>query len=100
MENNKKGSRRARLPNYCRSAYKIFFEEKRAEIVNLRLRACDESFERQQNQVQVESIMSFSQCTFCYYCNRSFPTVDHDTCLQTCAVSIFSLYVFCVVHAD
>jgi hypothetical protein len=63
MDNNKKEPRRARLPKYYRSAYKIFVEEKRMEIINLRLRAYDEYFERPQSQGQVQSNISLSQLT-------------------------------------
>lgn len=41
MESKNKVSRRTRLPKYYRSAYKIFAEEKRAEIVSLRSKAFD-----------------------------------------------------------
>jgi hypothetical protein len=61
--NNNKRPRRARLPKYYRSPYKIFFEEKREEIINLRLRAYDEYFVRPQSQGQVESNISLSQLT-------------------------------------
>ena len=61
MNENKLSPRHSRLPKYNRSPYKIFFDEKRAEIINLRLQAYDESFERPQRLRQINSFISLPQ---------------------------------------
>ena len=63
MNNSKQSPRRRRLPKYYRSAYKIFFEEKRAEIINTRLRAYDESAEKPKSLVPVHSNISLPRLT-------------------------------------
>jgi hypothetical protein len=61
--NNKPSPRRGRLHRYYRSAYKIFLEERRAEIINLRLREYDESVAKNPAQMLAHSTISFHQLT-------------------------------------
>ena len=61
MNTKKQSPRRAKLPQYSRSAYRIFYDEKRAELITLQIKAYDESFERPQDQMNAHSIISLPQ---------------------------------------
>jgi len=63
LESNTRSTKRAALPRYHRSAYKIFFYEKRTEIINSRLKAYDESLERLHRQVNIQPIIYLPQLT-------------------------------------
>lgn len=55
MDCNNSSLRRGRLPRYHRSAYKIFFQEKRAEIITLRLEAYDESLRKNNHSMNLSA---------------------------------------------
>ena len=62
MDGNKSSPRRGRVPRYHRSAYKIFLQEKIAEIITLRLQAYDESMKKNSRSMNLNaSTLSFPQ---------------------------------------